>query len=428
MRHRRNVLNNDVLIVEDHYPTAELEGRALARAGIKTVIVSHVEHALALLRERPFIAILLDHHVPGGDSWAVVEAAEAQCPPIPVVLVTGQGNESIASQAVEKGVAHYLKKSATCWDQLPGIVERVTELAAKKEHLRVIAAQLRVKAEDAERANRAKSEFLASMSHEIRTPLNAVIGFGHLLEQSHLTEDQRKYLKNIQFAGRTLLSVVNNVLDLSKIEAGEMSVENALFDLPGLVSSVIQMLTPQAKIKGIELTSLPLAELPCRVMGDVARIRQILINLVNNSIKFTEAGHVLVKVTFTYQDSQHLLMRCEVEDTGIGLEPDAMQRLFQPFTQADATITRRFGGTGLGLSISRRLVQLMGGKIGATSSVGVGSNFWFEIPLKRELSRPFALGGVRSDASGGVRTEQPERTAPDAAVQQVLMEQPVCPK
>jgi signal transduction histidine kinase len=307
-------------------------------------------------------------------------------------------------------------------------VERVTELAAKKEYLRVSEAHLRAKAEEAEKANKAKSEFLASMSHEIRTPLNAVIGFGHLLEQSHLTEDQRKYLKNIQFAGRTLLSVVNNVLDLSKIEAGEMSVENALFDLPGLVSSVIQMLTPQAKIKGIELTSLPLAELPCRVMGDVARIRQILINLVNNSIKFTEAGHVLVKVTFTYQDSQHLLMRCEVEDTGIGLEPDAMQRLFQPFTQADATITRRFGGTGLGLSISRRLVQLMGGKIGATSSVGVGSNFWFEIPLKRELSRPFALGGVRSDASGGVRTEQPERTAPDAAVQQVLMEQPVCPK
>jgi len=390
-------VSSAVLIIEDDQATAELERRALAGGGTDTVIVSEVSQALDLLQARRFDAILLDYHLPDGDPWAVVAAAEMRCPPIPVVVVTGQGNEMVAAEAMTRGVSAYLKKSGACWGQIPGIVDRVTAVATKKESLRQNEMQLRLKADEAEKASKAKSEFLASMSHELRTPLNAVIGFGYLLDQSNLSEDQREIVTNIQAAGRALLGLVNDVLDLSKIEAGEMLLENEPLDLPEMLLSVMQMLGQQARDKGIELIILPMDELPCSVAGDLSRLRQVLVNLVNNAIKFTATGQVVVTVMCTEQGSDHILMRCEVKDSGIGMEPDALQRLFQAFTQADSTISKRFGGTGLGLSISRRLVQLMGGEIGVSSTLAVGSTFWFEVALERALSSP--PPGRRIDAS-----------------------------
>jgi CheY-like chemotaxis protein/two-component sensor histidine kinase len=254
--------------------------------------------------------------------------------------------------------------------------------------------------EHAESANTAKSEFLANMSHEIRTPLNAVIGLGHLLEQTPLTADQREFLDKIQFAGRSLLSIVNNVLDLSKIEAGEMALDMEAFDLPELVRDISQMLAPQAASKGIELVVRVASELPRRAVGDVARLRQILTNLLGNSIKFTATGHVELRVSCVEQGPERLRMRFEVADTGIGIEAAALKRLFTPFTQADASTTRRFGGTGLGLSIVRRFVELMGGEIGVTSTVAVGTTAWFEIPLRTLRSS----GGARErGADRGLR-------------------------
>jgi signal transduction histidine kinase len=391
-------VSNAVLIIEDDYATAELERRALAGRGTDTVIVSKVGHALDLLEERSFDAILLDYHLPDGDPWAVVAAAEMLCPQVPVVVITGQGNEMIASEAITRGVAAYIKKSGTCWEQIPGIVDRVTALATKKEFLRINEEQLRLKADQAEKASKAKSEFLASMSHELRTPLSAVIGFGYLLDKSNLSEDQRQMVTNIQVAGRALLGVVNDVLDLSKIEAGEMSLENEPLDLPGVLLSVVQMLGQQAKDKGIELIVPPLAELPYRVTGDASRLRQVIVNLVNNAIKFTEAGQVVVTVKCAPQGSEHVSVRCEVKDSGIGIEADALERLFLAFAQADATITKRFGGTGLGLSIARHLVKLMGGEIGVTSTVAVGSTFWFEITLEQAPATPVAPRVLRIDA------------------------------
>ena len=395
-----------VLIVEDDHTTAELERRVLTRTGADTVTVSKITSALEAIEQRNFSAIVLDYMCGDGDPWAVVEAAELKCPRVPVVLVTGQGNELVASQAINRGVSAYLKKSGTYWDELPIIVNRVITVAAASERLRLTAAESRLQATAADAANEAKSEFLASMSHEIRTPLNVVIGLGHLLEQTRLSEDQRLYLNKIQLAGRALLSVVNDVLDLSKIEAGEMSLENEPIDLSELLRNVALMLTDQAKIKHTELIILPVANLPCTVRGDASRLRQILLNLINNAIKFTAAGQVTVQLTCTQQSSEQLLMRCEVRDTGGGMEPEALQRLFQPYMQAKASATRHPGGTGLGLYISHSLVQLMGGAMGATSEVAVGSTFWFEVPLAlvastvtkvhAELLQTSDLEGVRA--------------------------------
>jgi PAS domain S-box-containing protein len=262
--------------------------------------------------------------------------------------------------------------------RLQGVFAAVREITERKQYER----SLREATHRAEHANSAKSEFLANMSHEIRTPLNAVIGLGYLLEHTTLNEDQRQLLSKIQFGGRALLGVINNVLDLSKIEAGEMSLEDEPFDLPELVRDLGQMLTPQAVTKGIELIVQCAPAMPRTVKGDASRLRQILTNLLGNSIKFTESGHVELKVLCTEQSSDRIRLRCTVQDTGIGIGPEALEHLFMPFTQADASTTRRFGGTGLGLSIARRFVELMGGEIGVTSTVNVGSTFWIEIPLR----------------------------------------------
>jgi PAS domain S-box-containing protein len=261
--------------------------------------------------------------------------------------------------------------------KLQGVFAAAREITERKQYER----SLREATLTAERASSAKSEFLANMSHEIRTPLNAVIGLGYLLEHTTLDEDQRQLLTKIQFGGHALLGVINNVLDLSKIEAGEMLLEDEPFDLPELVRDLGQMLAPQASAKGIELIVDSEASLPRIVRGDASRLRQVLTNLLGNAIKFTERGGVELKVFCTERTSERIQLRCTVDDSGIGVEPTALARLFTPFTQADASTTRRFGGTGLGLSITRRFIELMGGEIGVTSAVGVGSQFWIDVPL-----------------------------------------------
>ena len=262
--------------------------------------------------------------------------------------------------------------------KLQGVFAAAREITERKQYER----SLRDATLAAELASSAKSEFLANMSHEIRTPLNAIIGLGYLLDHTPLSEDQRQLLTKIQFGGRALLGVINNVLDLSKIEAGEMLLEDEPFDLPELVRDLGLMLGPQAAAKGIDLLVDYDATLPPVVRGDASRLRQVLTNLLGNSIKFTERGRVALKVIGTERTSERLQLRCTVEDSGIGMEPEALARLFTPFTQADASTTRRFGGTGLGLSITSRFIELMGGEIGVTSTVGVGSQFWIDVPLR----------------------------------------------
>ena len=308
--------------------------------------------------------------------------------PTPAEIDAIAGATHLASIAIERRASR---------ERLERYVEALDGARAQAEQNSVELAEAR---DQALASTRAKSEFLANMSHEIRTPLNGILGMTEILLESELSRDQRDHALTVRRCGEHLLTVINDILDFSKIEAGKLDIEHVEFDLPGLVEEVADLLATRAQEKSLEIACRIPHALPGHVRGDPARLRQVLVNLVGNAIKFTDEGEIVIEVTARPATEARLAVRVAVRDTGIGIPAHRHAAVFESFTQADGSTTRLHGGTGLGLTISRQLVHLMGGVIGLESAPGKGSTFWVDLDLERVPARaddaPPSLQGLHA--------------------------------
>jgi len=426
-------LHGSVLVVDDDAALQNTLCDILDMTGIDATGVGSASEATQWCEVHTPDLVVLDQRLPDASGLQLAALLKANSPLLPVVLLTGYVSTDTAIAAVGL-VDDYLTKPVPP-DELIKVVQTrleqhrlrvsnqqlVTKLRETNNTLELTVQErtreLKAARDQAMEASRLKSQFLANMSHEIRTPMNGVLGAGNLLAATDLTDEQRAYVDILSSSGQALLTIINDVLDLSKIEAGRLELEPATFTLLDPFTEVVNLLAPQASAKNVRLSLNADAGLPLSVVGDAGRLRQVVTNLVGNAVKFTNVGHVLVDVSAESRSSGDIMLRCAVSDSGIGIAEQDIARLFTEFSQLDTSNARRFGGTGLGLAISDRLVRLMNGEIGCTPNPGGGSTFWFTTPFA--LARPDSP--ARTDVAVA-STATPKGTAPASAPAILIVE------
>ncbi|MBI2191491.1 MAG: response regulator [Planctomycetes bacterium] len=383
---------DSILVAEDHEMSRDMLSRRLERRGYVVTGAEDGLKALECIGRQAFDLVLLDVMMPGMDGFEVLKRIRESHDPreLPVIMVTAKDQSQDVVEALELGANDYLTKPI---DFSIAIARIRTQLDLKRSE-----EELKQARDAALAASRAKSEFLSSMSHEIRTPMNAVLGMAELLSETPLTDEQKHYLRVLRNGGEALLALIDDILDLSKIEAGRLELEKTNFCLPSLVKDTVEIVSVRAQRKNLQLNFSISPELPSVLAGDPVRLRQVILNLIGNAIKFTEKGSVTLAITRDPESDRPERLLFSVADTGIGIPEQKQKQLFEKFTQADSSTTRKYGGTGLGLAICRHLVALMGGRIWMESQPGRGSTFSFTAEFQAAAERPVAPGAERAGA------------------------------